>query len=106
MKRTEFEKDLMFLVACFAVMMLALLSLHAHGQTVTKNAGQLRVTGARWADLPDGGCTIQPECSFVNPNVRCDSSPEVMRAAMCTAMRQSANRAAANGNGVGDGGQP
>lgn len=100
------KSDVAFVLMCFAITFIALFALHAHGQTVTKNAGQLQVPSGRYAVLPDGGCTVQPDCAFVNPQVRCDSTPEEARPATCTVMRQAFNRAAATANGLGDGGTP
>lgn len=78
----------------------------AHAQTVTKNGGQVSTVSGRWAELADGGCALQADCAFVNPDVRCLSSPQDARPAICAMMKQSFTRAATLSNGVGDGGSP
>lgn len=91
------------LIATFVVCFLTSAVL---GQTVNKNAGQLTVYGGRVAFIADGGCTIQADCAWANPDVQCNTAPADARPAQCAAMLTSLTRAATRANGVSDGGAP
>lgn len=111
-----FEEAQSFLSALAVVLAGALLAwgtvlaafwaFEAGAQTVTKNGAQVSTVSGRWAELADGGCTLQADCTFINPAVVCVSAPQDARPAICAMMKNSFTRAATISNAVGDGGQP
>lgn len=86
----------------------------AQNASTTVREADVRVTGARLAFLPDGGCTVQPELEVVapSPKLRVEPAPRAFNGTRCSTARNAVTRAAnldvsaAAGATVGDGSQP